>query len=79
MTDVALTRRQADTLRAIREYREEHGCSPTFRELGAVLGISKVAAWGHVQDLAKAGVVQQVRPKGFQRGWVPVENGATNG
>lgn len=53
-------------LRMIAEYRDEHGYSPTIREIADVMGIATGTAAGHVKRLARRGLltVEPRRPRG---------------
>jgi len=53
-----LTRRQKDVLDAIRSFIACEGISPTFEELGNVLGLSKVTVWHHARALEKKGTIR---------------------
>lgn len=60
MTSSGLTRQQRKTLDFIRAYITEHGCSPSFAEIGAGLGlVSKSAVHFHVHGLKRRGVLVQ--------------------
>lgn len=48
-----LTERRLQTLRAIQTSWATSRRAPTCRELGSVLGVSHVTAYGHVQDLRR--------------------------
>ena len=51
-----LTQRQREVLHAIRDYRWEHGHSPTMREIADLLGWKRASkAWFHVWALVKKG------------------------
>lgn len=53
-------------LRMIAEYRDEHGYSPTTREIAAALGLAPSTVSGHVHRLARRGLlaVEPRRPRG---------------
>lgn len=55
----ALTTRQESILRFVLEYRAEHDCSPTIREIGQAFGIKPGAAHAHMKALVKKGVLVQ--------------------
>ena len=38
-----LTNRQREIVEIVRQYMEEHGCSPSFREIGERTGITTAA------------------------------------
>lgn len=50
-----LTKRQQETLDFIRQYRDEHGESPTNREIADALGASLCSAFRWVSDLEDLG------------------------
>lgn len=54
-------------LRMIAEYRDEHGHSPTVREIADAMGIATGTAAGHVKRLARRGLlaVEPRRPRGI--------------
>jgi repressor LexA len=52
-----LTPRQLQIATRIRDYRSEHGYSPTLQELADELGVSKVTVFEHVGALVKKGVL----------------------
>ena len=58
MTSAAVTKRQADTLRIIREYRDAVGCSPTLQEIGDRLGVNKTTVHHYCLALEQAGGLQ---------------------
>lgn len=62
MTTSPPTPRQQDVLAAIRACQSERGVSPTYEEIGAALGISKITVREMVQGLCRRGIVR-VRPK----------------
>ena len=49
--------RQVEILRLIRDWRREHGFSPTLQELGDALGITKVSVFEHVEALVARGLL----------------------
>jgi repressor LexA len=52
-----LTDRQAEILKYIIRYKEDHGMSPTIREIGDGNGITVKGASDHVQALIKKGYI----------------------
>jgi DNA-binding MarR family transcriptional regulator len=52
-----LTDRQAEILKYIIRYKEDHGMSPTIREIGDGTGITVKGASDHVQALIKKGYI----------------------
>jgi repressor LexA len=52
-----VTPRQLEILRLIRDWRRQHGFSPTMQEIGDRLGLSKVTVFEHVEALAAKGVL----------------------
>ena len=57
MTDI--TSRQREVFNAIVGFRDEHGYSPSIRDLALHLGVSVHAADCHVRVLAKKGVISR--------------------
>ncbi len=53
------TKRQADVIRMIRAFIKKRGYAPTVREIGAVLEITSGAVQGHIDALAKKGLVSR--------------------
>ena len=51
------TPRQLEILRLIRDYRRQHGYSPTMQEIGDSLHLSKVTVFEHVSALEKKGLL----------------------
>lgn len=53
-------------LRAIVEYCDKRGCSPTTREIAEALGIAPSTVSGHVHRLARRGLltIEPRRPRG---------------
>lgn len=54
-----LTPRQMDIVLAIRNHRHVKGYPPTFRELAALVGISRVTTVQHVKALIKKGIIRK--------------------
>jgi len=56
-----LTERQKKVLKAIKDFILEHGCSPTVRQLGNLLGIaSPSAVFKHILSLERKGYLKKV-------------------
>jgi len=62
-----LTPRQAELLGALARYQAGHGYSPTLEELGQLLGVNRMTAYGHVQALLRKGLLENLEP-GLSRG-----------
>lgn len=58
-----LTEKQIRVLRFFRDYRQEHGISPTLAEAAQALGVSKITVHEHLNQLTKKGAVQRDRAK----------------
>lgn len=58
-----LTQKQIRVLRYFRDYRKEHGISPTLEEAAADLGVSKITVYEHLKHLASKGAVQRDKGK----------------
>lgn len=58
-----LTEKQAKVLRFFRDYRQEHGISPTLEEASQALGVSKITIHEHLRHLEAKGAVQRNRAK----------------
>jgi hypothetical protein len=56
----ALTPRQLDLVTAIYDLRTKHGYSPTYEEVGRVLGCNKTTVFGHVRELIGKGALMKV-------------------
>lgn len=69
MTPAPLTKQQARVLDAFVQGIRAHGHTPTLREVGAVLGLSKATVFGHVREIARKGHVT-VTPR-IARGVLP--------
>lgn len=54
-----LTPRQAEVLRWIVRYSDDHGVPPAEREIGAGLGVSKQRASQHLRALEDAGYLRR--------------------
>jgi Holliday junction resolvase RusA-like endonuclease len=56
-----LTARQAEVLEFVRWYIDQHGFSPTTREIGRAFGFSSPhAAWDHLQALRRKGLIDWI-------------------
>jgi len=56
-----LTARQAETRAFIAAFCQEHGFSPTIREIGGHLQVTLRAAYQHVTALERHGAIERVR------------------
>lgn len=56
-TRTAVTQRDLEVLRFVRQYREQHGHAPTRAEIAERLGFSRPTAEGHLQALKQLGYV----------------------
>jgi repressor LexA len=54
-----VTPRQLEILRLIRDWRRQHGFSPTMQEIGDRLHLSKVTVFEHVEALAAKGLLHR--------------------
>jgi len=54
-----LSKRQRDTLQAIRNYRERWGIAPSFDELAETLGVTKPTVRQHIRALRRKGYIRQ--------------------
>ncbi len=52
-----VTPKQLAVLKFIRDYRKEHGYSPTMQETGDALGLTKVTVFEHVGALERKGLL----------------------
>ena len=55
------TRRQLDTLQFILRYRQEHVISPTYHEIARGLGVTKITAFEHINQLERKHVLKRDR------------------
>ena len=60
---INLTEKQIRVLRFFRDYRQEHGISPTLEEAAAELGVSKITVHEHLGQLIKKGAVHRDKAK----------------
>ena len=58
-----LTPRQLRILTFIRDYRQNHGYSPTMQELADALGVTKVTIFEHVAALERKGLLRKLPHK----------------
>lgn len=58
-----LTRRQRDIVDFFRDYREQHGISPTLEEIAQHFEVNKVTIFGHVAELERKGVLLRRTPR----------------
>ena len=55
-----MTKKQLAVLNFLEDYLEENGCSPSYREIMAGLGLSSVSAVAeHIDNLVAKGVVRK--------------------
>ena len=60
MTAMKLTKKQLAVLNYLEDFWEENGCSPSYREIMAGLGLSSVSAVAeHIDNLIAKGVVKK--------------------
>lgn len=60
MAVVKMTKKQLAVLNFLEDYLEENGCSPSYREIMAGLGLSSVSAVAeHIDNLVAKGVVRK--------------------
>ena len=52
-----ITKKQRNVLNKILDFQVKNGFSPTWRELGEILGIAHTAARQHVELMKKKGVI----------------------
>lgn len=70
---IALTKRQHEVLKFVREYRARTGVSPTMEEIGAAIGTTKIGAFHHVDALVRKGALIRSSVRHGARALVPVE------
>ena len=58
-----LTEKQIRVLRFYRDFRKQHGISPTLQEAAEALGVSKITVYEHLNHLVKKGAAQRDRAK----------------
>jgi repressor LexA len=58
-----LTEKQARVLRYFRDYRKDHGISPTLEEAANALGVSKITIFEHLNHLARKGAIARDKAK----------------
>lgn len=58
-----LTAKQIRVLRFFRDYRNDHGISPTLEEAAEALGVSKITIYEHLNQLARKGAIQRDKAK----------------
>jgi repressor LexA len=64
MEELALTRRQMETLELLRDYRRRSGYSPTIREVARKLGLSSVSTVAeHLDSLEAMGLIRRQRDR----------------
>jgi len=57
--DNTMTPRQLQVLRYIRDFRNQHGYSPTMQEIGDYLQLTKITAFEHVGALVRKGLLKR--------------------
>lgn len=60
---INLTEKQIRVLRFFRDFRREHGISPTLEEAAQELGNSKITIYEHLNQLVKKGAVTRDKAK----------------
>jgi repressor LexA len=64
MEELALTKRQMETLELLRDYRRRSGYSPTIREVAEKLGLSSVSTVAeHLDSLEAMGIIRRQRDR----------------
>lgn len=58
-----LTGKQIGVLRFFRDYRQEHGISPTLEEAAKALGVSKITIYEHLNHLVAKGAIIRDKAK----------------
>jgi repressor LexA len=58
-----LTEKQIRVLRFFRDYRREHGISPTLEEAAQALGVSKITIHEHLNQLGRKGAIHRDKAK----------------
>lgn len=58
-----LTEKQIRVLRFFRDYRKEHGISPTLEEAAQALGVSKITIHEHLNQLQSKGAIHRDKAK----------------
>lgn len=53
------TPRQLEVVEFIREFRDEKGISPTLEEIAERFGVSKITAYGHINQLERKGAIKR--------------------
>lgn len=61
--DLMLTEKQIRVLRYFRDFRREHGISPTLEEAAKELGVSKITIHEHLNQLTRKGAIHRDRAK----------------
>jgi len=73
MPRAPLTRRQRQILEYFRDYRAQHGLSPTLEEMAQHFGVNKVTIFGHVAELERKGILRRAA-RGISRALQIVED-----
>ena len=61
--NLMLTEKQIRVLRYFRDYRNDHGISPTLEEAAEALGVSKITIFEHLNQLARKGAIHRDKAK----------------
>ncbi len=61
--NLMLTEKQIRVLRYFRDYRNDHGISPTLEEAAEALGVSKITIFEHLNQLARKGAIRRDKDK----------------
>jgi len=61
--NLMLTGKQIRVLRFFRDYRNDHGISPTLEEAADALGVSKITIYEHLNQLAQKGAIHRDKAK----------------
>ena len=61
--NLMLTEKQIRVLRYFRDYRNDHGLSPTLEEAAEALGVSKITIHEHLNQLARKGAIHRDKAK----------------
>jgi repressor LexA len=57
MPELTVTPRQLEIMRFLRDFRSQHGYSPTMQEIGDRMGLTKVTVFEHVGALERKGLL----------------------
>lgn len=70
---MGVTQKQQEFLNVLREFQELNGYTPSVREIGELLGISKTAAHSRADQLIRRGRLRRIY--GSNRSYEIVEGG----